>query len=723
MSKLVLLPAPVVPMPTDQVIVVDDLVMDGYRDVPLFQIRISKTNRKRFDTGALDDLAASAREVGIMQPILLRPAPVTDGEPQPYEIVAGERRFRAAVMAQLVAIPARIIAMSDEQALRIQLLENVQREDPHPLEEAEGYQQLMHGFGFTVEQIMETVKQSRTYIYNRLKLCELCISARDAFFDGLLTAETGQLIARIPNPKLQVQAVSEITKPTDKWKHGDGPMTYREAREHIRRHFTLNLQTATFPIKDATLTDAGSCIECPKRAGNQPDFEGDSASADVCTDPACFADKRGAQHGRERTDAKSKGIAVIAGEQARKIMPQSYGDLRGGYIDLDKQLYLQKGGTTTYRKLLGKKLPPVVLLEQPHNSELLTIAKVDDIEAALTAAGKPIPETERSRNLAQKEREKEQAAAAKIEREYRRRLFMAVRAAATPELTPAEVRAAAMSLLKQCHTDVLPFVATVYGWDSSEYQAGHDGAKWISGTMKLERLVDALDVEQAAVLIRDLVWAQDLFVYTHTAGNDKPTRLLAVAEQFNVNAAQIRKDVKRDAEAKATKKPKASKTKAATPAPAQLELPQPDMIDLASVATTDALRKFISEHPERLSDLSETLLDEQPHRLSELEAAALAEGYIYKGGWKKAPNQVAPQAQAAQATVPPVDAEQARQADAPAPENPSETANAPQRAKLQLKAKPAAPVAADGPVVKIKKNRTASLPANDGLPTEMEYPV
>jgi hypothetical protein len=235
--------------------------------------------------------------------------------------------------------------------------------------------------------------------------------------------------------------------------------------------------------------------------------------------------------------------------------------------------------------------------------------------------------------------------------------------------------------------------------------------------------VDALDVEQAAVLIRDLVWAQDLFVYTHTASNDKPTRLLAVAEQFNVNAAQIRKDVKRDAEAKASKKPKASKPKAAPAAPAQLELPQHDMIDLACIATTEALRKFISEHPERLSDLSETLLDEQPHRLSELEAAALAEGYIYKGGWMKAPNQVDSQAQVDQATHHAVDAEPFRQADAATPEQASETATGHQRAKLQLKAKPAAPVAADGPVVRIKKNRAASLPANDGLPTEMEYPV
>src|SRR5438046_1206024 len=99
MSKLVVLPTPVVPMPADHVIVVDELISEGYRDVPLYLIRISYTNRTRFNPEALQQLADNIAEVGILQPILLRPVTPTADAPQIFEVVAGERRFRAAIMA------------------------------------------------------------------------------------------------------------------------------------------------------------------------------------------------------------------------------------------------------------------------------------------------------------------------------------------------------------------------------------------------------------------------------------------------------------------------------------------------------------------------------------------------------------------------------------------------------------------------------------------------
>lgn len=132
MSKLVALSAPVVPVPADRVIVVDELVTDGYKHLPTFEIRISPTNRKRFDLEALQRLSANVKQVGILQPILVRPVKPTANDPQHFEIVAGERRFRAAILAELPLVPVLVRALSDAEAAEIQLLENVQREDPHP---------------------------------------------------------------------------------------------------------------------------------------------------------------------------------------------------------------------------------------------------------------------------------------------------------------------------------------------------------------------------------------------------------------------------------------------------------------------------------------------------------------------------------------------------------------------------------------------------------------
>ncbi|MBY0556518.1 MAG: ParB/RepB/Spo0J family partition protein [Burkholderiaceae bacterium] len=694
-NSLTLLPPPTVIAGADQPIIVNELVMDDgsvFGHYNLVHIRVSYTNRKRFSLPALAELAESIKDIGVAQPILIRPVTPTADAPQRYEIVAGERRFRAAIMADKIRIPAICRPLTDAEAAKIQILENLQREDPHPLEEAEGFQNLMLAHGYTVERIMEDLKHSRTYIYNRLKLCALCTSARDLFYDNKLTTEVAQLIARIPTPELQTQAAVSITTPDYQ---GD-VMSFRAAREHIRRNFTLDLGKATFSIKDASLVaDAGPCTTCPKRSGNLPDFDTEKASADVCTDPTCFAEKRAVHVARDRKAAESQGVPIITGEAAKKIMPNTWSDFRGGYIDLDKQVLRVDGKTTSYRKLLGAQLPQVALLENPHGAGMITIAKVDDIEAALVAAGKPVPETDRTRSMAQREREKEQQAKAAIEREYRKRLFSAVRAAATPELTPEEVRTAAHALLRDCHNDTLPFIGLIYGWEPDALQSGHVNGKWTDASTKMRHLVDQLDIEQAAVLIRDLMWAKDLVVNTYT-GNDKPERLLAIAAQFNVDAKKIRSDVKRDADAKAAAKKKPAQKKAATKPAQKSLLPDaalaaPDAAIHSLPAITDDTDMFnlVAAHTGRLAELGELVLNQAPHRLTEFEVAACAHGFTYGvGGWTAPGQQETSYAEAAP---------------------PTETPAAPlKRDTLQVKGKRAtAPTAApgSGPVIQVKKNR------------------
>jgi ParB family chromosome partitioning protein len=137
--------------------------------------------RMHFDEAALSELTESVRKNGVMQPILVRP--VSGG----YEIIAGERRWRAARAAGLDHIPAVIREMDDEQALELALVENVQRADLHPLEEGAGYQRLMDEFGYTQEVLATTVHKSRSHIANLLRLLTLPDDIRHLFLQDKIS--------------------------------------------------------------------------------------------------------------------------------------------------------------------------------------------------------------------------------------------------------------------------------------------------------------------------------------------------------------------------------------------------------------------------------------------------------------------------------------------------------------------------------------------------------
>ncbi len=152
-----------------------DLSSDSPLVSPLSMARLKAGKyqpRSRMDEGALNDLAASIREQGVMQPILVRPLEDTVGGKR-YEIIAGERRFRAAQIAGLKEIPAIVKNVDDRAAAAMALIENMQREDLNPLEEATGIQRLIHDFNFTHEQAAQSVGRSRSAVTNLLRLLNL----------------------------------------------------------------------------------------------------------------------------------------------------------------------------------------------------------------------------------------------------------------------------------------------------------------------------------------------------------------------------------------------------------------------------------------------------------------------------------------------------------------------------------------------------------------------
>lgn len=144
--------------------------------------------RKTFNEEKIEELAASIREHGIIQPIVVRK------KSRGYEIVAGERRWRAAIKAELSQVPCLIRNLDDEQNMLIAIIENMQREDLNPIEEAEGLRQMTETFGMTQEQVSRSVGKSRPYITNSMRLLKLPEHIRESIADGRISAGHGRTL-------------------------------------------------------------------------------------------------------------------------------------------------------------------------------------------------------------------------------------------------------------------------------------------------------------------------------------------------------------------------------------------------------------------------------------------------------------------------------------------------------------------------------------------------
>ncbi|AHM03451.1 Chromosome (plasmid) partitioning protein ParB / Stage 0 sporulation protein J [Roseibacterium elongatum DSM 19469] len=153
--------------------------------------------RRAFSDEALDELAASIREKGVIQPLILRVDPADSGR---YQIVAGERRWRAAQRAQLHELPAIIRDFTDTEVLEVAIIENIQRADLNAVEEAQGYRQLMDRFGHTQDQLATAMGKSRSHIANLMRLLQLPDEVQDMLRDGRLSAGHARALITTENP-------------------------------------------------------------------------------------------------------------------------------------------------------------------------------------------------------------------------------------------------------------------------------------------------------------------------------------------------------------------------------------------------------------------------------------------------------------------------------------------------------------------------------------------
>ena len=189
-----------------------DNVMENTEEKSSLYLPISQVEscagqpRKQFDPDALADLADSIREHGIIQPLTVRK--LQSGY---YQIIAGERRWRAARMAGLDQVPAIVIEADDRKAMELAMIENLQREDLNPIEEAEGYRQLMEQYNLTQEETAQRVGKSRSVVANALRLLNLCPPVRAMVEDGRLSNGHARTILPL-SPALQEKAADAILK-------------------------------------------------------------------------------------------------------------------------------------------------------------------------------------------------------------------------------------------------------------------------------------------------------------------------------------------------------------------------------------------------------------------------------------------------------------------------------------------------------------------------------
>jgi ParB family chromosome partitioning protein len=191
------------------------------RVLPIAQLRANPFQpREYFEPEALEELAASIRDKGILQPILVRPTP---GKTDEYQIIAGERRWRAAQKARLHEVPVVIRAFSDAEALEVALIENIQRADLNPIEEARGYRQLIEKFNYTQDALGQVIGRSRSHIANTVRLLALPQSVQDHIYSGKLSAGHARTLVGQPDPEAMAKELIE------------GRLNVREAEEKGRK--------------------------------------------------------------------------------------------------------------------------------------------------------------------------------------------------------------------------------------------------------------------------------------------------------------------------------------------------------------------------------------------------------------------------------------------------------------------------------------------------------
>ncbi|MCB4365434.1 ParB/RepB/Spo0J family partition protein [Hydrogenophaga taeniospiralis] len=520
---------------------------------PLDAINSTTNPRRRrgLDLDSLRALADSILQHGLGNPILVRPLPAgrvveTSGmDPRPaYEVIAGERRWRAAQLAELSAMPMFVRHMDDRAVLEMQLVENIEREDLDPMEEAEGFALLRDELGYTVEQIAERMGKGRgtSYVRKRMKLLDLTPASREAMYDGVLQLSTGLAVAHYP-AETQAKAVKIIKAMEATGTDGRRiPAPFRTVVLELYRKLNTLLKTAAFDTQDPGLVfNAGPCSTCPKRSQAAADLFAESRDAgdDSCLDTACWESKKAAHVQRVHADAKARGLEVIDGAEAAKLVPSPHSSYVMGYTPLTATAYTELGDDETMRvvtyedalRAQGRKAPKPVIVINPHTNKAVEMIPDEVAQKLVPTEGddegdKPGPKGAPPPHAAPVPEEHRALRHLDVRRALFYRLFDGVR---NRPRTVEDLRLAAIAIMCQTE-DAHPHVEAFMGWE--EAVDADEPEEY------LREKIGALDADQLGQLITMAAMEQALDWYTGNLYNVEQEAAFFEAQGIDVLAVR-----------------------------------------------------------------------------------------------------------------------------------------------------------------------------------------
>jgi len=507
-----------------------------YASVPIAELVESSTNpRRAFDEEQLEELAGSIRSKGILSPLVVRQV---NGH---FEIIAGARRYRAAQRVGLSEIPVRIGSFSDAEALEIQIIENLQRADVHPFEEAQCFRSLLdrEGAEYTIEKIAAKTGKAASFVAKRLKLLDLTEGAAQTFTAGHIGVEHAMLIAKL-TPEMQEKALAHCFDgyfAANDEERSLVPVSRLQA--WIEQNVYLSLKSVPFSKDDETLLpEAGSCTNCPKRTGfNTLLFS--EVRQDSCSDAECFNRKLD-HHIAQRMEQMPKLVMI---SEKYNLTEESPILPRRNYVEVIARK-VRKGKDTRPEQRICNRLTPAIYADGLEKGRLVKVC------ADRTCKVHFREQQQAERQQIQWKAEKKAAnRKAKQTVSFRHRLLADVLKRVKPHLGTEEMRMVAAFTLRSLPYEQACRVAKRHGLENAK-----DPRDW-QAAQKARTLYKKADAAGLATLIFETILLGCVET-TNESKDDDP--LIEAAALFKVDTKAVRAAAAKEGKEKAEKKRKTS---------------------------------------------------------------------------------------------------------------------------------------------------------------------
>ena len=510
-----------------------------YRELPVAQLVESPTNpRKRYDEERLQELAESIRAQGVLAPLLVR-----ELDRERFEIVAGSRRFRAALLAGADSVPVRVVHLSDAEAIIAQVVENLQRENVHPLEEANSFRALLDlpGQPFNVAMIAAKAGKNPPYVAARLKQTELIPPVAEAFLADRLTLGHALLIAKLP-PAQQAEALKAAFKTT--WMTSGQTeilIPVKELAGWIESNVLLDLQSAPFDRADASLVpEAGSCHNCAKRTGaNSLLFP--ETDRDQCLDRECYQVKIAAHiAGAIQRNPQLIQISTMWGAHNNGVLG------RGQYTEVIAKAARNGHAKQSPERTKCARMTKAIVLDGGNSGHIVTVC-------ADTACETHHAESRKSREAFERRRaeQRKQEARRKEELTTRSRIFAAILQKVTAPLTKADLELVAREFVNRLPQECRTLLSQRHFPAAANGKSPKPGVE-IGGTLK--------NLDETGYS-RLLIEMSLLDAAHNTFSRDGAKQLEAVAKRHRVNVQKIAESVAAEFASKRRKREQRQKAK------------------------------------------------------------------------------------------------------------------------------------------------------------------